>query len=102
MATRRAAIEADRDTPARSAAAAMYEEFTPPPDLAGVVACTWVARAGNDSSPGPIIPDACSDIVVVGDSAPHVAGPAEDVAAHRADAAGRAARGEEWPGVGRE
>jgi AraC-like DNA-binding protein len=54
-----------------------YREFAPPPDLAGVVACTWVAHTGaGASSPGPIIPDACSDIVVVGDSAPHVAGPA--------------------------
>ena len=55
----------------------LYTEHAPPPDLASVVACTWVARGGaGESSPGPIIPDACSDIVVVGDSAPHIAGPA--------------------------
>jgi AraC-like DNA-binding protein len=75
MASRRAATHADRESRARSAPAATYEEFAPPPDLAGVVACTWVARIG-ESSPGPIIPDACSDIVVVGDATPHVAGPA--------------------------
>src|SRR3954471_5585337 len=26
--------------------------------------------------PAPIVPDACSDVVVIGDAAPHVAGPA--------------------------
>lgn len=76
MASRRAATHADRESRALSAPAAMYEEFAPPPGLAGVVACTWVACTGGGSSPGPIIPDACSDIVVVGDSVPHVAGPA--------------------------
>ena len=41
------------------------------------MACTWVAHLGaGGASPGPIIPYACSDIVVVGHSAPHVAGPA--------------------------
>ena len=53
-----------------------YAEYAPPPDLRAVVACTWVARTGEGSGPSPIVPDACSDIVVVGDAAPHVAGPA--------------------------
>ena len=54
-----------------------YTEYAPPTDLRAIVACTWVARAGaREASPSPIIPDACSDIVVVGAAAPHVAGPA--------------------------
>ena len=47
-----------------------------PPDLRAAVACTWVARTGEGSAPSPIVPDACSDVVIVGDAAPHVAGPA--------------------------
>jgi AraC-like DNA-binding protein len=36
-----------------------------------------VAYTGDDAMPpAPIVPDACSDIVVIGDVAPHVAGPA--------------------------
>jgi AraC-like DNA-binding protein len=53
-----------------------YVEYAPPPHLRAVVACTWVARSGESGAPSPIIVDACSDVVVVGDSAPHVAGPA--------------------------
>lgn len=61
----------------RDASSAPYAEYAPPPDLAGVVACTWIAcRLVGAPSPGPIIPDACSDLVVVGDAPPHVAGPA--------------------------
>ncbi|HEY5947030.1 MAG TPA: DUF6597 domain-containing transcriptional factor [Kofleriaceae bacterium] len=57
----------------------LYEEHAPPADLAPYVACTWTrvvdpARAGSRE---PIIPDACTDIIVVGDRAPHVAGPAD-------------------------
>jgi AraC-like DNA-binding protein len=55
---------------------ARYAEFSPPPDLRAVVACTWVARTGQGSAPSPIVPDACSDVVIVGDAPPHVAGPA--------------------------
>ncbi|MEO8562711.1 MAG: hypothetical protein ABI601_11585 [bacterium] len=56
----------------RDASIVPYAEFAPPPDLAGVVACTWIACTPVGApSPGPIIPDACSDIVVVGRSAPH-------------------------------
>jgi AraC-like DNA-binding protein len=53
-----------------------YTEFPPPPDLRAAVACTWVARTGEGSAPSPIVPDACSDLVIVGAAAPHVAGPA--------------------------
>jgi AraC-like DNA-binding protein len=53
-----------------------YAEYSPPPDLRTAVACTWVARTGEGSAPSPIVPDACSDLVIVGDAAPHVAGPA--------------------------
>ncbi|HEV7993845.1 MAG TPA: helix-turn-helix domain-containing protein [Gemmatimonadaceae bacterium] len=73
----RSSSRTECDTRTHDDAAASYLELAPPPDLAGVVACTWVARTGSgESSPGPIIPDACSDIVVVGDAEPHVAGPA--------------------------
>jgi AraC-like DNA-binding protein len=53
-----------------------YAEFFPPPDLRAAVACTWIAQTGEGSGPSPIVPDACSDIVIVGEAAPHVAGPA--------------------------
>ena len=55
-----------------------YEEFAPPIDLRATVACTWTARVGASAAASldPIIADACSDIVVVGDDAPHIAGPA--------------------------
>ncbi|MBW8771040.1 MAG: helix-turn-helix transcriptional regulator [Gemmatimonadetes bacterium] len=53
-----------------------YAEYPPPSDLRAAVACTWVARTGQGSGPSPIVPDACSDIVIVGEAAPHVAGPA--------------------------
>jgi AraC-like DNA-binding protein len=55
---------------------ARYAEFSPPPDLRTVVACTWIAQTGEGSAPSPIVPDACSDVVIVGDAAPHIAGPA--------------------------
>jgi len=56
---------------------APYLELPPPADLRAAVACTWVAHVAPDASaPAPIVPDACSDIVVIGDAAPHVAGPA--------------------------
>ena len=54
-----------------------YIEFRPPHDLRAAVACTWVAHVTTDGlAPAPIVPDACSDVVVIGDAAPHVAGPA--------------------------
>ena len=54
-----------------------YAEYRPPIDLRATVACTWVARTATDATePAPIVPDACSDVVIVGDAAPHVAGPA--------------------------
>lgn len=55
---------------------AFYAEYPPAPDLRAAVACTWVARSGAAAAPSPIVVDACSDVVVIGDAAPHVAGPA--------------------------
>ena len=52
----------------------MYVEHVPAHDLADVVACTWIGRA--EVTPTPIIPDACSDVVLVNDDPPHIAGPA--------------------------
>jgi AraC-like DNA-binding protein len=54
-----------------------YIELPPPLDLRAAVACTWVAHVSAEATaPAPIVPDACSDVVVIGDAAPHVAGPA--------------------------
>ena len=53
-----------------------YSEYAPSPDLRAAVACTWVARAPARSEAAPILVDACSDVIVIGDAAPHVAGPA--------------------------
>lgn len=53
-----------------------YAEYAPPADLCAVVACTWVARAGEAGASSSVVVDACSDVVVIGDAAPHVAGPA--------------------------
>jgi AraC-like DNA-binding protein len=54
-----------------------YAEYAPSADLRRTVACTWVAQAGRDAShPQPVLADACSDVVVIGAAAPHVAGPA--------------------------
>jgi AraC-like DNA-binding protein len=54
-----------------------YIEYPPPPDLHAAVACTWVAQVTAEATArAPIVPDACSDVVVIGDAAPHVAGPA--------------------------
>jgi len=54
-----------------------YTEFPAPPDLRAAVACTWVAhRATDAAAPAPVVPDACSDVVVIGEAAPHIAGPA--------------------------
>ncbi|HEX7980580.1 MAG TPA: DUF6597 domain-containing transcriptional factor, partial [Gemmatimonadaceae bacterium] len=53
-----------------------YAEFFPPPDLRAAVACTWIAQTGEGTAPSPIVPDACSDVVIVGEATPHVAGPA--------------------------
>lgn len=53
-----------------------YTEYAPPPDLREVVACTWVARTGGGGAASAVVVDACSDVVVIGDAAPHVAGPA--------------------------
>ena len=63
-------FEASIDAPA-------YAEFAPAADLRSAVACTWVACTGvGPASLSPIIPDACSDIIVAGSAAPHIAGPA--------------------------
>ncbi|HEX7981285.1 MAG TPA: AraC family transcriptional regulator, partial [Gemmatimonadaceae bacterium] len=36
----------------------------------------WIAQTGEGTAPSPIVPDACSDVVIVGKATPHVAGPA--------------------------
>ncbi|HTK49949.1 MAG TPA: AraC family transcriptional regulator [Gemmatimonadaceae bacterium] len=54
-----------------------YAEYAPSADLRRLVACTWVAHTAREAShPRPVLADACSDVVVIGDAAPHVAGPA--------------------------
>ena len=53
-----------------------YTEYSPPPSLRAVVACTWVSRTGDGGAPSSVVVDGCSDVVIVGEAAPHVAGPA--------------------------
>lgn len=53
----------------------MYREYPPPADLASHVACTWTRAVAADGS-ALVIPDACADVIVVGEAA-HVAGPAD-------------------------
>ena len=57
-----------------------YREHRAPLDLAAHVACTWVnvSRAGPLVAAQPIIPDGCADIIIFGDAAPHVVGPAAE------------------------
>jgi hypothetical protein len=55
-----------------------YREFRPPPALAGHVLCLWaqVIDAGRRAHPQRVLPDACADIVWIGEAPPVVAGPA--------------------------
>jgi AraC-like DNA-binding protein len=53
-----------------------YHEFPPPPALAGPVLCVWTQRVGAAALAHRVLPDACADIVFVGDEPPVVAGPA--------------------------
>jgi AraC-like DNA-binding protein len=53
-----------------------YVEHAPAPDLTRHVACTWTRVVGAGSTE-PVIPDACVDVVIVDDEAPHIAGPAD-------------------------
>jgi AraC-like DNA-binding protein len=53
-----------------------YVEHRPAPDIATHVACTWTRVVGGGATE-PVIPDACVDVIVVGDEAPHIAGPAD-------------------------
>jgi AraC-like DNA-binding protein len=68
---------APRSRDAVPSAEGAYAEYAPSADLRRTVACTWVAHTARDAShPQPVLADACSDVVVIGDAAPHVAGPA--------------------------
>jgi AraC-like DNA-binding protein len=53
-----------------------YVEHRPPADLRATVACTWVGCAPAHGEPSPILVDACSDVVIIDDAGPRVAGPA--------------------------
>lgn len=53
-----------------------YRELPPPPELARHVACLWYHTAGEASVVHRVVPDACADIVVVGDGPPAAVGPA--------------------------
>jgi AraC-like DNA-binding protein len=56
-----------------------YVEHRPAADVATHVACTWTRVVGAPATE-PVIPDACVDVIVVGDEAPHIAGPADRTA----------------------
>ena len=47
------------------AAAPDYREWRPAPELAGLLACTWAGRLGDDGTPftDRVLPDACIDLI---------------------------------------
>jgi AraC-like DNA-binding protein len=55
-----------------------YRELAPPPALAGRFICLWVQQIGAGAGPYShrVLPDACADIVWIGERAPVLAGPA--------------------------
>jgi AraC-like DNA-binding protein len=53
-----------------------YREFAPPRALAGDLVCTWTLLVGAADHPQRVLPDACIDIVWIGENAPMIAGPA--------------------------
>ena len=53
-----------------------YRELPPPPALARHVACFWYQTVGEAAIEHRVVPDACSDIVVIDDEAPMAVGPA--------------------------
>jgi hypothetical protein len=48
----------------------VYREFAPPRHLAGDLVCTWALHVGEADHPQPVLPDACIDIVWVGEAPP--------------------------------
>ncbi len=61
-----------------ASAADRYREYAPPPALAEHLVCLWTEALPGATLPHSrrILPDACVDIVCVGDAPPIVAGPA--------------------------
>lgn len=53
-----------------------YREFQPQPTLAGPLLCVWTQTVGTAQLAHRVLPDACADIVFMGDAPPVVAGPA--------------------------
>ena len=56
-----------------------YAEWAPPPALRGAVACLWTALAPEAATeaapPGPVLPDACSDLIWEQGVGAYIAGP---------------------------
>ncbi len=57
-------------------AASAYRELPPPPALADHLVCLWVQTIGEAPLAQRVLPDACADIVLIGEAPPIVAGPA--------------------------
>jgi AraC-like DNA-binding protein len=53
-----------------------YRELPAPPPLADRLVCVWTQVVGDAPIAHRVLPDACADIVFVGDAPPIVAGPA--------------------------
>ena len=55
-----------------------YREFAPSVALARQLVCLWTQRIGDAASPyvHRVLPDACADVVWIGEAAPVAAGPA--------------------------
>jgi AraC-like DNA-binding protein len=55
-----------------------YRELAPPPSLATHLLCLWTQSVGDGTGDYPhyVLPDACVDVIWIGDAPPMVAGPA--------------------------
>jgi AraC-like DNA-binding protein len=52
-----------------------YREIPPPPALAEALRCFWVRVVGDAGAGGPVLPDACSDLIWQAGRGAFVAGP---------------------------
>lgn len=61
--------------PAEAPAPPLYREYAPPAALSRHLVCLWAARTG-EAARQHVLPDACVDVLWIGEDAPEVAGPA--------------------------
>lgn len=53
-----------------------YREYAPPAALSRHLVCLWASRVGDADVTHHVLPDACVDVLWIGDGEPEVAGPA--------------------------